>query len=193
MFLYAALDAPWVKQTDAHAIGLMLVTFVGPLEGLSAIIAFLARDTLAGVALGLFAGSWFLTGFETLAAKPGVLSAAQGYFLVAFSIAVLLLSVVAWRGQPLIASLLTVATARGFLAAAYELGAGKAWNHVAGWIALAIFCIAMYGGLAFLLEDATGTAVLPLARRGSSREAIEGDMAAQLAGLGGEPGVRKHL
>jgi hypothetical protein len=51
----------------------------------------------------------------------------------------------------------------------------------------------MYGGLAFLLEDATGTAVLPLARRGSSREAIEGDMAAQLAGLGGEPGVRKHL
>jgi hypothetical protein len=51
----------------------------------------------------------------------------------------------------------------------------------------------MYGGLAFLLEDAKGAAVLPLKRRGSSREAIEGDMTTQLAGLANEPGVRKHL
>jgi hypothetical protein len=54
-------------------------------------------------------------------------------------------------------------------------------------------CIAMYGGLAFLLEDAKGHAVLPLGRRGSSREAIQGDMGDQLAGLAGGPGVRKHL
>jgi hypothetical protein len=51
----------------------------------------------------------------------------------------------------------------------------------------------MYGGLAFLLEDARGRAPLPLGRRGSSREAIEGDLVAQLAGIGDEPGVRKHL
>jgi len=60
-------------------------------------------------------------------------------------------------------------------------------------VPLAIFCIAMYGGLAFLLEDATGHAVLPLHRRDSSRETIEGDTATQLAGLESEPGVRKHL
>jgi succinate-acetate transporter protein len=193
MFLYAALDAEWVKPAEGHEIGLMLVTFVGPLEGLSAVIAFLARDTLAGVALGLFAGSWFLSGFAALRAQAGVLSAGQGYFLIAFSIAVLLLSVVSWLGQPLIASLLTVATVRGFLAAAYELGGGKGWNQAAGWTALGIFFVAMYGGLAFLFEDAKGAAVLPLARRGSSREAIEGDLEAQLGGLAGEPGVRKHL
>src|SRR5579885_429623 len=96
MFLYAAYDAPWVKATEGHTIGLMLVTFVGPLELLAAIIAFLARDTLAGVALGLFTGSWFLTGFTTMEAKPGQLSAAQGYFLIAFSIAVVILASVAW-------------------------------------------------------------------------------------------------
>jgi succinate-acetate transporter protein len=193
MFMYAALDAPWVKPTETHTVGLMLVAFVGPLEGGAAVIAFLARDTLAGVALGLFTGSWSLTGFATMQAQPDVLSPAQGYFLIAFSIAVLLLSAVAWLGQPLIASLLTVSVARGLLSAAYELGAGKEWDHVAGWLALAIFCIAMYGGLAFLLEDAKGIAVLPLGRRGASREAIEGDMEAQLAGLADEPGVRTHL
>jgi uncharacterized protein len=193
MFLYAAYDAPWVKPSEGHTVGLMLVTFVGPLELIAAVIAFLARDTLAGVALGLFAGSWLLTGFGTMESTPGQLSAAQGYFLIAFSIAILLLASVAWLGQPLIAALLTVSVVRALLSAVYQLGGGAGWNHVAGWLALGIFCVAMYGGLAFLLEDAKGGAILPLGRRGSSREAIEGDLDAQLRGVGDEPGVRKHL
>jgi len=193
MFLYAAYDAPWLKAGETHTIGLMLVTFVAPLELVAAVIAFLARDTLAGVALGLFAGSWLLTGFATIESTPGQLSAAQGYFLIAFSIAIVLLASVAWLGQPLIAAVLTLSVVRGVLTAVYQLGGGAGWNHVAGWLALAIFCIAMYTGVAFLLEDAKGVAILPLGRRGSSREAIEGDLAAQLQGLGDEPGVRKHL
>src|SRR5947209_14023878 len=99
-----------------------------------------------------------MTGFATLQAQPGVLDAAQGYLLFGFTIAILLLSVVAWLGQPLIAALLTVATIRSACSAAYELGAGKHWNVVAGWVALGIYCVAMYGGLAYLLEDAKGHA-----------------------------------
>lgn len=193
MFLYAAYDAPWVKPSEGHAVGLMLVTFVGPLELIAAVIAFLARDTLAGVALGLFAGSWLLAGFTTLQSTPGQLSAAQGYFLIAFSFAILLLAAVAWLGQPLIAAVMTVSVVRGVLSAVYRLGGGAGWNHVGGWLALGIFCIAMYTGLAFLLEDAKGVAILPLGRRGSSREAIEGDLVTQLQGIEDEPGVRKHL
>jgi hypothetical protein len=193
MFLYAAFDAPWVPPTQGKEIGLMLATFVAPLEGVATVIAFLARDTMSGVALGLFTGSWLMTGLATMQAKPNTLSPADGYFLIAFSIAVGLLSLVAWLGQPLIATLLTVSVVRGVLSAVYQLGGGRGWNHTAGWLALAIFCVAMYGGLAFLLEDAKGQAVLPLGRRGSSREAIEEGLEVQLAGLGGEPGVRKHL
>ena len=193
MFLYAAYDAPWIKASEGPTIGLMLVAFVGPLEAIAAVIAFLARDTVAGVALGLFGGSWFLTGFATLQATPGQLSAAQGYFLIAFSVAILLLASVAWLGQPLIAAVMTVSVVRALLSAVYQLGGGAGWNHVGGWLALAIFCLAMYTGVAFLLEDARGVAILPLGRRGSSREAIEGDLTAQLRGLGDEPGVRKHL
>ena len=193
MFLYAALDAPWVPATQGQDVGLMLAVFVAPLEGIATVIAFLARDTMAGVALGLFAGSWLLAGLATMQAKPHTLSAAQGYFLIGFSIAVGLLSLVAWLGQPLIASLLTVSVVRALLSAVYQLGGGRGWDHVAGWLALAIFCVAMYGGLAFLLEDARGRALLPLGRRGSSLEAVEEGLEVQLAGLGGEAGVRKHL
>jgi len=75
-------------------------------------------------------------------AQAGVLDAPQGYMLIGFTIAILLLSAVAWPGQPLIAALLTVAAARGACAAAYQLG-GRALDIVAGWIALAIYCIAM--------------------------------------------------
>jgi uncharacterized protein len=193
MFLYAAYDAPWVKPTEGHTVGLMLVTFVAPLELIAAVIAFLARDTLAGVALGLFAGSWLLTGFGTMESTPGQLSAAQGYFLIAFSVAVLLLASVAWLGQPLIAALLTVSVVRALLSAVYQLGGGAGWNHVGGWLALAIFCVAMYGGLAFLLEDLQGKPVLPTGRRGGSKEAIEGGIDEQLKGLEDEAGVRHTL
>jgi hypothetical protein len=97
---------------------------VRPFGSVAAVIAFLSRDTMAGVAPGLFAGSWFLTGF-----------------------AVGLLASVAWLGQPLIALLLTVSLARAVCSAVYELGGGVGWNHLGGWIALAIYCVAMYGGL----------------------------------------------
>ena len=193
MFLYGALDIGWIKPSELHTVGLMHLTFVAPLEGLAAIVAFLARDTVSGVALGLFTGSWLLGGFVELNGTPGQLSTAQGCFLIAFTVAVLLVASVSWLGQPMIAGTVTVAAARGLTSAVYELGGGKAWNHVAGWIALLIFCVAMYGGLACLLEDAKGRAVLPIGRRGDSAEAIEGGMEDQLKGLADEPGVRKHL
>jgi succinate-acetate transporter protein len=106
MFLYAALDAPWVEPKDWRTLGLLLAAFVAPI---------------------------------------------------------------------------------------YQLGGGAAWNRIGGWLALAIFCVAMYGGLAFLLEEAVGRAVLPLGRTGGSREAMEGSLADQLRGLADEPGVRHTL
>ncbi|HZQ81802.1 MAG TPA: GPR1/FUN34/YaaH family transporter [Gaiellaceae bacterium] len=193
MFMYAALDAPWVKATDGKTIGIMLIAFVAPLQSVATVIAFLARDTVPAVALGLFTGSWLTTGVLTVLAKPGQLDAALGYFLIAFTIAILALASVAWMGQPLVAFILTLSSVRGVLSAVYELGGGKGWNEAGGWLALGIFCIAIYTGLAFLFEDARGEPLLPIGRRGSSREAIEGGLEAQLKDIADEPGVRKHL
>jgi hypothetical protein len=51
----------------------------------------------------------------------------------------------------------------------------------------------MYGGLAFLLEDVQKEQVLPVFRRGASKDALEGDLAAQLQQLADEAGVRQAL
>jgi succinate-acetate transporter protein len=193
MFLYAALDAPWVGATQGHSIGLLLAGFVAPLELVATIFAFLARDTVAAATLGLFAGSWFVGGLAAMQATPGELDPAIGYFLIAFTVVVVLLAGAALLGKPFIAVLLLVSAARAVCSAAYELGAGKTWNHVGGWLALVIFCVAMYGGIAFLLEDALGRTVLPLGRRGGSREAVEGSLSDQLRGLEDETGVRHTL
>jgi succinate-acetate transporter protein len=193
MFLYAAQGAEWVKASDGHTVGLILATFVAPLEFLATVVAFLARDTMSAAALGLFSTSWLSGGILLTQAKPGVLDRADAYWLIAFTVVVLLLGVAAWEGKPMISVLLLVASARGLLYAIYQLGAGKGWMHASGWIALVLFLVAMYGGLAFLLEDARGETVLPLLRRGKSREAIEGGLAAQLQGLAEEAGVRHTL
>ena len=81
---------------------------------------------------------------------------------------------------------------RGVFGAVYELG-GHGWLRASGWAALAAFVVAVYGGLAFLLEDLAGRTILPLLRRGGAREAIEHDLDAQLAGIAGEAGVRHTL
>ena len=193
MFLYAALDAGWVKETQGHSIGLLLAGFVAPLELVATIFAFLARDTVAAATLGLFAGSWFVGGLAAMQAKPGQLDPAVGYFLLAFTVVVVLLAVAALLGKPFIAVLLLISAVRGLLSAIHQLGGGAIWNHAAGWVALVIFCVAMYGGIAFLLEDALGRTILPLGRRGGSREAMEGSLSDQLRGLEDEAGVRHTL
>ncbi|MES1248844.1 MAG: hypothetical protein ABUS54_14350, partial [Actinomycetota bacterium] len=60
-------------------------------------------------------------------------------------------------------------------------------------LGVVVFVLAMYGGLAFLLEDVRKEAVLPVFWRGSSQESLAGDLASQLADLGDEAGVRKTL
>lgn len=191
MFMLAALNAQWVEATQGKTVGLLLFAFVFPLEFLSAVVAFLARDTLAAAALGLFATSWLSSGLVLNQAKPGELSGAFGFYEIGFAIAIVCLAVVAAFGKPLIAGLLCLAAARSAIAGAYELGAGGGYGRVAGWIAFAIFCVSIYGGLGFLLEDVLGKSVLPVFRIGGSKEAIEGDLAAQLQRLETEAGVRQ--
>jgi succinate-acetate transporter protein len=170
MFLFAALDAGWVPATDGKTIGILLAAFVFPLELVATIMAFLTRDTGAATSLGLFTTSWLAIGILTAMAKPGTTDRGLGYYLLAFTGAVLVLAT-----------------------AVYELGGGRRWDTVAGWIAVVLFGGALYTALAFLLEDGFGRTVLPLFRAGPARGAIEGDLSEQLRGLGGEAGVRQTL
>ena len=53
--------------------------------------------------------------------------------------------------------------------------------------------IAVYGGLALLLEDGASATTLPLGRRGRARTSREGDFGHQIERAEREPGVRRQL
>jgi uncharacterized protein len=193
MLVLAGLGIGWIPVAETKGAGLLLLTFVAPLELLAAVIAFLARDTGGATGLGLFAGSWFASGWTFFTAAPGSTSSAFGLFLVAFGTAIFLLAVLSFPGKPLLALLLGVSTLRMGLGAAYELSARHGLLVAAGWVAFVLFLVAMYGGLAFGLEDVQQRTVLPLLRRGAARDAIEGSLDEQLRGLATEAGVRQQL
>jgi succinate-acetate transporter protein len=193
MLLLAGMSNGWLHPSDRHTVGLLLASFVFPLELLSAVIAFLARDTFGATGLGLFATSWLALGLSNTQASEASLSRAVGLYEFGFAFAIGLLAIAAFGGKPLIGVLLGVATVRSALSGVHEWG-GPSWAWTAaGWIALAIFAVAMYGGLAFLLEDVQKRQVLPVFRRGASKESLEGDLNAQLRDLADEAGVRKTL
>jgi len=193
MLLLGGVANGWLHPSDRHTVGLILAAFVFPLEFLSAVIAFLARDTFGATGLGLFATSWLTLGLVDTQASQTAISRAVGLYEFGFAFTIALLAFGAIAGKPLIAAILGVSAVRGALAGVHEWhGPAWAWT-AAGWLGIAIFAVAMYGGIAFLLEDVHKQQVLPVFRRGASRESLEGDLNAQLADLADEAGVRKTL
>jgi succinate-acetate transporter protein len=193
MLLLGGFGTGWVHASERHTVGLLLASFVFPLELLCAIVAFLARDAFGATGLGMFSTSWLALGLANLRASQDALSRTVGLYELGFAVAIVLLAVAAFGGKPLIGVILLAATVRSALAGVYQFGAPHAFETAAGWTAVGIFCVAMYGGIAFLLEDVQKRAVVPVFRRGSSRESFEGDLQAQLSQLGDEAGVRQTL
>ena len=193
MLLLAGSANGWLPESDQHTVGLMLAAFVFPLQTIATVVAFLARDTFGATGLGLFSSSWLTFGLVDLNAQPGALSHAVGLYEFGFAFTVAALAIAAMLGKPLIGTILLIAATRAALAGSYEWGGSKTLYTVSGWLALSIFVIAVYGGLAFLLEDVRQQTVLPVFRRGSSMESIEGTLTDQLRGVAQEAGVRQTL
>jgi len=193
MLILAGLGNGWLPASEQHTAGLLLATFVFPLELIATVFAFLARDTFGAAGLGMFSTSWLALGLAEMSGTPGAHSRAVGLYLLGFSFMVGRLALAAFLGKPLIATMLLLAGVRGSLAGAWEFGAPHSLEVVASWIAVALFGAAAYGGLAFLLEDVKKESVLPVFRRGSSRDSFEGDLAAQLERIPDEAGVRQTL
>lgn len=193
MALLASTDIPIVPRSELHPMAIMLLSFVAPLEILASVLAFLARDGMAGTGLGLFAASWATVGLQDLLAKPGSTLAVFGLYLICFAVVVALLGAVALRGQPLLGTLLVVSSLRTVLAGIYEITSRQAVFTTAGILALVITVIAYYGAVAFLLEDSERRTILPLGRRAAARRSLEGRVEDQLEGIELEAGVRRTL
>jgi succinate-acetate transporter protein len=192
MLLLACSAIGWIPAAEQHELGMLLMSFVVPLELLATIMAFLARDTLGATTLGLFTTSWLALGWSDLVAAEGARSVTIGIYLFGFATIALLLALMSTLGKPLFSVLLSLASARMVLSGVYEIGSAHAFDKAAGWVGLALSAFAIYAGSALALEDARQHEVLPLFRRGGARAAFEG-VDEQLSRLEAEAGVRQQL
>lgn len=178
---------------EGRTVALILLVFAGPLDLIAAVLCFMARDTLGGSALGVFAGAWLASGVVLLSVRPGASSPAFGVFLVAISAAMIVLIISAAGGKAGPAVVMVAGSARFLLAGLYELTGSLGVGHAAAIVGFVLTGTALYTSLATLLEDIHGTTKLPIGRRGRAAAAIQGGMADQLVGLEHEAGVRQQL
>ena len=183
----------WVAPQETKTLAMMLLVFCAPLEAVSSILAFLARDSGAGSGMGLFAGSWVVTALVLLTSPPGQTSTAFGVFLLTDALAILATGIAAVRGKMLVGVLLIVAAIRFVLAACYELGAGRGVDSASAGLGLLLGAIGLYGALALLLEDLKQAAVLPTFRTGAARNALKGTTERQVQDARRDAGVRQRL
>jgi succinate-acetate transporter protein len=193
MFMLGVQSLLWVRGNEYDTVGIVLIAFVFPLELLASIVAYFTRDTLAATVLGLFATSWLLLGIFLATSPPHELNHAVGFYLFVFASTTLALALVAFVGKPLFGVLLLLSTARAILAGIHQFSGGQTSNGAAGVVALTLCGLAVYGGLALLIEDVLQQTRLPVFRRGGARAAMEGDLREQLRRVEGEAGVRQQL
>jgi succinate-acetate transporter protein len=192
MLLLGCSAIGWIPVSEQKDVGMLLMSFVFPLELIATIVAFLARDTLGATTLGLFTTSWLALGWADRSSPPGSTSVTLGVYLFGFATAAFLLALMSTRGKPFFAVLLGAAVARMVFSGLYEIGGWHEWYKIAGGVGIGLSALAMYGGTALGLEDALHRELLPLFRRGGAEQAFEG-YEAQLGRLEAEPGVRQQL
>ena len=61
----AGLELRWVAAGQANYAGLAVLALVFPLQAVSSVFGFLARDIIAGTGTGLLAGGWLVIGLLT--------------------------------------------------------------------------------------------------------------------------------
>jgi uncharacterized protein len=192
-FTIAGTELSWVAAGQDRYAGLAVVLFVFPLQALSSIYGFLARDSIAGTGMGLLSGGWLVIGALTFLDHGGQPAGALGLILLPIAVALLVPATTGAAAKPLASLVMTGAAVRFFLTAAYQLTGAVAWRQAAAAEGLLLAVGAVYAALAFELEDSRLRTVLPTLRRGAARQAMSGTLAEELRQVHHEAGVRKQL
>lgn len=192
-FTLSGLQLSWIPPGQWHDAGLVILTSVVPLQLISCIYGFLARDSAAGTGTGLLAGAWLSIGAVTYTGHPGHPSGALGLLLLMAATALLVPVATAALSKVLASLVMGGTSVRFFLTAAYELSGSAGWKAAAGIAGLALAVLALYAGLAFELEDARRATLLPTMRHAAGRQALAGPVASETAGVHHEAGVRRKL
>jgi uncharacterized protein len=192
-FTIAGVQLSWIPAAQAPDAGLAVLSFVVPLQAVSFIFGFLARDPAASTGMALQAGGWFSIGLVTYTSRPEQNSPALGLVLVGAATVLLVPAVTASLSKPLAALVMALTSVRFYLTGGYELSSAAGWKDAAGIAGLVLAVLALYAGLAFELEDSRRATLLPTLRRGAGRRALDGDLPDEVADVHHEAGVRRKL
>lgn len=191
--LLSAIELQWSPVATTGQIAIIVLAFVVPLEALSGVFAFLARDSGAATGLTTLSAAWAASGISLLLGPPGALSRPLAIFMLVLTVLMLIMSVTAVFGKPLFGVLLVLGACRFALTGIYQATGFTSVEQAAGWLGVPLALFALYGGLALLLEESFQRMVLPLGRRGRARSSLEGSFSHQVHQAEQEAGVRRQL
>ncbi len=183
----------WFAPRESMYVALALMAFGAPLQLLSSIFGFLARDPAAATGMGILAAAWLTVGLVKLNSAPRATSAVLGVFLIFAGAALLIPALGAALGKLVPAVVLLTAAVRFFLTGLYQLSANPGLQYAAGIVGLVLLAVAFYAALALEIEDVRRKTVLPVLRVGSGKASVEGSPADQIEGVEHEAGVREQL
>src|SRR4051812_44840355 len=69
--LVSGLQLDWLAKSQGQDVALILIAFVFPLQLVSSVFGYLARDVVAGTAMGILAGTWLSVALVMLTSEPG--------------------------------------------------------------------------------------------------------------------------
>jgi hypothetical protein len=176
--MVAGLQLDWLAPTDGSTVALVLIAFVFPLQLLTSVLSYLARDVVAGTGMGILSGTWLSIGLVLLTSSPGATNDALGLFLLIAGVAMWAPASAAMASKLVPAAVLTTAGLRFLVTGAFELSASVTWERIAGIVGLILCGLGVYAAYAMVLEGELRRQVLPLGRRHP---------------VHGEPGVREEL
>ncbi len=191
--LIGALDLKWIPKEDIRTLVFMLLGYVAPLEILASILAYFARDTGTGTTMAVFGGSWVVIALQLLVYGNEPSSTTMGIFMATAAVVILAIASTTVSTKPLMSVFLLLAALRYVLSAYVQFGGERVADVAVGTIGLLVGALAVYGGLALLVEDVRQRTILPVFRRGSARQSLEGALGEQLERVRHEAGVRQQL
>jgi succinate-acetate transporter protein len=183
----------WFPPQETKYVAFALMAFAAPLQLLSSIFGFLARDPVAATGMGILAASWLTVGLVKLNSAPAATSVVLGVFLVFAGAALLVPAICAAFGKLVPAIVLLTVAVRFFLTGLYQLSTNPGLQYAAGIVGLVLLAVAFYAALALAIEDLRRETVLPVLRVGTGRTPLEGGAGDQIEGIEHEAGVREQI
>jgi succinate-acetate transporter protein len=139
----SALQLGWVPPAEGTDVALVLLGFVFPLQLLASVFGYLARDVIAGTAMGVLSGAWLCVGLITLTSPPGATSDALGLLLLVAGVGLLVDAAAAATGGRIAAVVLATAGIRFACTGIYELTDSAAWEDIAGVVGVVLLAVGL--------------------------------------------------